>query len=131
MRPVTMVAPMPAGGTYDAIARILAERMRGSLGQPIVIENVAGAAGGLGVGRVARATPDGYTLLVGGFSTNVLNGALFSLPYDVLSDFQPISLLITSSLMIVGKRALPADDLKQLIAWLKANPDKASQGTTG
>ena len=130
-RPVTLVVPYAPGGNGDTIGRILAERMREPLGQPVIIENVAGAAGNIGVGRVARALRDGQTLIFGNFATHVLNGAVYSLPYDLLNDFEPISLVATDSLLIVAKNAMVAKDLNELIAWLKANPDKASQATTG
>jgi tripartite-type tricarboxylate transporter receptor subunit TctC len=105
--------------------------MRASLGQTIIIENVAGASGSLGVGRVARAAPDGYTLVIGYRGTHVANGAVYALKYDVLNDFEPVSLVVTQPTLIVAKKALPADDLKGLIAWLKVNPGKASAGTSG
>jgi tripartite-type tricarboxylate transporter receptor subunit TctC len=130
-RPITIVVPFAAGGPTDVIARILAERTRASLGQPVIIENVTGAAGSIAVGRVALAAPDGYTLSIGHWGTHVLNGALYTLPYDVLKDFEPVALLSSNPLIIVGMKAMPADDLKALIAWLKANPDKASAGTAG
>jgi tripartite-type tricarboxylate transporter receptor subunit TctC len=130
-RPITLVVPFSAGGPVDTLARFLAERMRGSLGQPVIIENVSGAAGSIGVGRVARASPDGYTLVQGIWSTHVVNGAIYALQYDVLNDFEPVALLTNSSQLIVAKKAMPANDLSGLIAWLKANPDKASVGTAG
>ncbi len=130
-RPVTLVAPFPAGGPVDTIARILGEHMQGSMGQPFVVENVAGAAGSIGVGRVARAAPDGYTLSVGQWSTHVANAAIYKLPYDTLADFQPIALLSSNPGLIVGNKGLPANDLKELIAWLKANAATATQGTPG
>ena len=131
-RPVTLVVPFAPGGPVDVLARIMAERMKTSLGQPVIVENVAGAAGSLGVGRVARAAPDGYTLSVGpGYSTHVVNPAIYALPYDVVKDFDPISLIGVMPEIIVGRKAMPADDLKGLIDWLKANPDKATQGTSG
>lgn len=130
-RPVTMVVAFGAGGPSDVIARILAEGMRGSLGQPVVIENIAGASGTIGVGRVARAAPDGYTLVLGNWATHVLNGPMFALQYDLIADFEPVALVSSDPLMIVGKKALPAKDLKEFVAWLKANPDQATQGTTG
>jgi tripartite-type tricarboxylate transporter receptor subunit TctC len=105
--------------------------MQGTLGQPCIIEDVAGAAGSIGVGRVARAAPDGYTLSVGQWSTHVANAAIYKLPYDTLTDFQPIALLSNNPGLIVGRRDLPANNLKELIAWLKANPEKATQGTPG
>src|SRR5450432_1092254 len=128
-RAITLVAPFPAGGPVDTIARILAEHMRGSLGQPLLVENIAGAAGSLGVGRVARAAPDGYTLIVGQWSTHVANAAIYKLPYDTLADFAPIALLSNNPGLIVGRKDLPANNLKDLIAWLKANPEKATQCT--
>jgi tripartite-type tricarboxylate transporter receptor subunit TctC len=130
-RPITMVVPYGAGGPTDTIGRIVAEGMRHSLGQPVVIENVAGASATIGVGRVARATPDGYTVGIGGWSPNVLNGAMFNLAYDVYKDFQPIALIAENPFIIVTRKSLAAKDLKELIAWLKINPGKATQGTTG
>jgi tripartite-type tricarboxylate transporter receptor subunit TctC len=130
-RPVTMVVPYPAGGPTDTIGRIMAEGMRASLGQPVIIENVGGASGSIGTGRVARAAGDGYTLGLGVWPTHVVNGAVFTLPYDLLNDFLPVALLVTNPLLIVAKKSMPANDLKELIAWLKANPDKASAGTGG
>jgi tripartite-type tricarboxylate transporter receptor subunit TctC len=109
----------------------MSDRMSTSLAQPIVIENVTGAAGSIGAGRVARATPDGYTICVGFLGTHVLNGAIYSLQYDVVKDFEPIALLASNPQLIVAKKATPAKDLKELIAWLKANPGKATQGTAG
>ena len=126
-RPITMVVPFPAGGSTDAVGRILAERMRISLGLPIIIENVGGAGGSIGVGRVARATPDGYTIDIGQWDTHVANGATFPLAYDVVKDFEPVALLSSNPFLILAKKATAADDLKGLVAWLKANPDKASQ----
>jgi tripartite-type tricarboxylate transporter receptor subunit TctC len=125
-RPITIVVPTGAGGPQDVIARILVEGMRSSLGQPLIIDNVPGAGGTLGTGRVARARPDGYTLEFSvSFSTHVLNGAIYALPYDVIADFAPIVLVADSPQLILAKKALPASDLKELIAWLKANPGKA------
>ena len=130
-QPITVVVPFAAGGSTDVAARILSERMRSSLGQPVIIENVAGANGSTGVGRVARAPPDGYTLVIGIWNTHVANGALYTLPYNVLDDFEPISLIATQPYLIVAKKTLPANDLQGLIAWLKANSHKASQGHAG
>ena len=130
-RPITMIVPFPAGGPTDTIGRIVAEGMRASLGQTIVIDNIGGAAGSIAVGRAARAAPDGYTLSLGTGTTHVVNGAVYTLPYDVVKDFEPVSMLATQPLLIIAKKAMPANDLKELIAWLKANPDKASQGTAG
>jgi tripartite-type tricarboxylate transporter receptor subunit TctC len=130
-RAINLIVPAAAGGPTDALARILAERMRASIGQPIVVENVSGAAGSTGVGRVARATPDGYTIVIGLSSTHVVNGAIYQLPYDVLNDFAPIALIATTPHLIVSNNAVPAKDLRELIAWLKANPGKALEGTAG
>ncbi len=130
-RPITVVVPFAAGGPTDTVARLIAEPMRASLGQPVIIENVTGAAGSIGTGRVARAAPDGHTLVVGFWGTHVLNGVLYPLQYDVLKDFEPISLLATNPQLIVAKNAMPAKDLNELISWLKANPGKASQATAG
>ena len=129
--PITMVVPFAAGGPVDTYARILSERMRVSLGQPVIVENVAGAGGSIGVGRVARAVPDGYTIVIGIWSTHVANGAIYSLKYDVLNDFEPISLHGSNPQVIVARKSLPATDLKGLITWLKANPEKATSGTAG
>ncbi len=126
-----MSVAFAAGGALDSTGRILAERMRASLGQPITIENVTGAAGSIGVGRVARAPPDGYTLSIGSVSTHVFNGAIYALPYHVMADFEPVALLATNPMLIVARKGMPADDLNGLIAWLKTNPGKASQGTFG
>jgi tripartite-type tricarboxylate transporter receptor subunit TctC len=130
-RPITMVVPVPAGGALDTNARLIAEGMRTSLGQPVVIENVTGASGSIGTGRVARAAPDGYTLIYGANVTHVLNAAVYNLNYDVVADFAPIALIGWTPWLIVGKKDLPANDLKGLIAWLKANPDKGTCGTAG
>jgi len=130
-RPITLVVPYPAGGQADTIGRIMAERMRAALGQPVIIENVGGASGSIGIGRLARAAPDGYTLGLGSFSTFVVNGAVYRLKYDLVSDFEPVALLPTHALIVVGRRTMPATSLQDLIAWLKANPGKASQGTSG
>jgi tripartite-type tricarboxylate transporter receptor subunit TctC len=130
-RPITIVVPFAPGGTSDVIARILADHMRVSLGQPVIIENVTGASGNIGVGRVARAARDGYTLSFSGWSTHVANGAIYSLAYDLVTDFEPIGLVHTQPFLIVAKKTMPAKDLKELIVWLKANPNKASQGHPG
>ncbi len=130
-RPMTIIVPFTAGGPTDTIARIMAERMRVSLGQTVLIENVTGANGTIGVGRVARSPPDGYTISIGHWSTHVINGAIYPLQFDVLSDFAPVAWIATNPQLIVTKNAVPATNLKELIAWLKANPDKASQGTAG
>jgi tripartite-type tricarboxylate transporter receptor subunit TctC len=130
-RPVTLIVPYAAGGSSDTIARLLAEGMRPSLGQPVIIENVPGASGSIGTGRVARAAPDGYTIGLGGPTTHVVNGAALALPYDVQASFEPVSLLPTMPLLIVAKKEIPATNLKELIKWLKAKPETALQGTFG
>jgi len=129
--PITMIVPLPAGGPIDTIARIVAEGMRASLGQPVIIENVTGASGSIGVGHAARAAPDGYTLCLGYLGTHVFNGASYPLSYDVVNDFAPVAPLVANPLLIVARKDMPAKDLRELIAWLKANPGKASQGTAG
>jgi tripartite-type tricarboxylate transporter receptor subunit TctC len=129
--PITMIVPFPAGSAFDIAARVLAEGMQASLGQPVIVEDVTGAAGSIGTGRVARAAPDGYTLCFGGLITHVINGAVLSLPYDVVNDFQPVGLIATTELVIVARKTMPANDMSGLIDWLKANPDKASQGSGG
>jgi tripartite-type tricarboxylate transporter receptor subunit TctC len=130
-RPITMVVPLPAGSAMDTAGRIVVERMRASLGQPVIIENISGANGSIGVGRVARAVPDGYTIVIGGWPTHVANAAIYPLPYDVMTDFEPISLLLHVSYLIIAAKAAPADDLTSFIAWLKAKADKATQATSG
>jgi tripartite-type tricarboxylate transporter receptor subunit TctC len=127
-RPITIVVPFATGGSTDTIARMMAERMKSSLGQPLIVEDVTGAAGTIGVGRVARAAPDGYTLGLGNNSSHVVPGATYALQYDLLDDFEPVSLISTGPFVLVGKKTMPANDLKGLIAWLSANPDKASVG---
>jgi tripartite-type tricarboxylate transporter receptor subunit TctC len=128
-RPITVVVPFAAGGPTDTLARTLADRMRVTLGQPVLIENVTGAGGSIGVGRVVRAAPDGYTIGIGNWSTHVINGAIYPLAYGLLSDLEPIALLPSSPQLIVANNAMPAKDLGALITWLKTN--KASAGTAG
>ena len=130
-RPVTMIVPFPAGGATDTLARFLGERMRAVLGQPVIIENVAGAAGSLGVGRAVRSPADGYTLSIGTSTTHMLTGGLYALQFDLLKDLEPVIQIGSEPLLIVGKKSLPAGNLKELIAYLKANPDKASVGIAG
>jgi tripartite-type tricarboxylate transporter receptor subunit TctC len=130
-RPITMVVPYSAGGPTDTIARIMAERMRGPLGQIIVVENVTGAAGTIGVGKVARAAADGYSISIGHWGTHVVNPAIYALQYDALKDFEPVAMIATNPQLIVAKKAVPAQDLQGLIAWLKANAATATQGTAG
>ena len=130
-KPVTMIVPFPAGGSSDILARIVAEHMRGSLGQPVIIENVGGAGGTIGTARVVRAAPDGYTVGFGQWTSHVGAGALYALPFDLLKDLTPVSRLTLARLWIIGRHDLPANNFKELIAWLKANPGKASAGTIG
>jgi tripartite-type tricarboxylate transporter receptor subunit TctC len=130
-RPVTMIEPFPPGGATDAVARLVAEGVRRSLGQPVIIENVSGAGGTIGVARVARAAPDGYTISIGQPVSHVFSAAVYNVRYDLLSDFEPIALLSSSPLWLVGKASLPPDSVDALVAWFKANPDKASFGTIG
>ena len=130
-RPVTIIVPFPAGGPTDTLARILSERMRVSLGQPVIIENVTGAGASIGVTHGAQAAPDGYTLSIGNWTSHVGAGAMYRLPFDLLTDLQPVSLLTSAPLMIIGKNSLPASNGTELIAWLKANPDKATAATVG
>jgi tripartite-type tricarboxylate transporter receptor subunit TctC len=130
-RPITMIVGYAAGGPTDTIARIMAERMRISLGEPLVIENVTGASGSIGVARVARAAPDGYTLSLGDWSTHVVNGAVYTLAYDLLNDFRPVALLPSNPMLVLARKGVPADTLSDLIAWLKTNSGDVSQGTSG
>jgi tripartite-type tricarboxylate transporter receptor subunit TctC len=129
VRPITMIVPIAAGGSADLVGRVVAESMTKSIGEPIVIENVTGADGSIGVGRAARARPDGYTINFG-YAGTVLNGAFYSLQYDVLNDLVPISPLVRLPLVLLTRKTVPAADLHELIAWLKANPNKASAGVT-
>ena len=130
-RPITIIVPVPPGGVADPIARILADHMSGRLGQPVVIENVTGAGGSIGVARAARAAPDGYTLSIGNWLSHVGASAVYPVQYDVLKDFAPVSLLTVSPVLVIAKSTFPANDLKEMIAWLKANPDQASAATVG
>jgi tripartite-type tricarboxylate transporter receptor subunit TctC len=130
-RPITMIVPSAAGGPTDALARILTERMSAFLGQPFVIENNGAAGGSIAVGRLARAEPNGYTVGIGQYGNFVLNGAMYALKYDLLNDFEPVAVLASNPQLIVTKKGMPANDLRELIAWLKANPAKATQGTAG
>ncbi len=130
-RPITMVVPYPAGGPSDTIGRILADGMQAALHQSVVVENLGGASGSIGVGKVARSAADGYTLIVGNWGTHVVNPAVYSLSYDVVKDFEPIGLFTNQPLLIVGRKTLPAANLKELLAWLKAQPVKATAGGAG
>src|ERR1700738_2642759 len=130
-RPITLIVPFAAGGPTDVLARILAEHMRTMLGQNLVIENVTGASGTIAGIRAARATPDGYTITIGHWGTHVLNGAVYSLQYDVLNDFDPVGLIGNGPQLIIGRPTLPARNLKELIGWLEDHPEKGPAGTAG
>src|SRR4051794_20539513 len=130
-RPITIVVPFAAGGPTDAFARAISERMRVSLGQPILIENTTGAGGSIGVTRAVRSAPDGYTLSLGHTGTHVVNGAIYPLQYDLLNDFEPIALLAANTMIVVTKNDLPPKNFRELIDWLKANPGKVAVGTAG
>ena len=130
-RAITLVVPLGIGGSTDVVGRLVAEGMRQVLGVPVIVENTTGAGGTIGVGRVARASPDGYTIGIGQWGTNVATGAIYPLTFDLLNDFEPIGLIATQPFLIVGKKATPANDLKQFIAYLKANQSKISQGNSG
>jgi len=130
-KPITIVVPFTAGGPSDAIARILGDRMKATLGQAFVIENVTGAGGSIGVGRAVRAAADGYTISFGHLGTHVANQAIYPLPYDMLTDLDPLVLLPSNPMVVVSRNSLPAKNLQELLAWLKANPDKATAGTAG
>src|SRR5262245_5318817 len=131
-RPITMIVPFPPGVGTDSLARVLAEHMRGTLGQPVIVENTTGAGGTIGTARVARAAPDGYTLSVGNVGTHVVSPATYSnIQYHPLNDFEPVALIATTAYWIIGKNALPPKDMRELITWLKAHPDKASVAMVG
>jgi tripartite-type tricarboxylate transporter receptor subunit TctC len=129
--PITLIVPFAAGGPTDTLARILAQRMTVRLGQSIVIENVSGASGSIGVGRVARSAPDGYTLSIGNVTTHVFNGAIYPLPYDLLKDFEPIAMVASNPQLLLGRRGISANTLQELIAWTKVQPGAILIGTTG
>jgi tripartite-type tricarboxylate transporter receptor subunit TctC len=130
-RPITMIVPYPAGGPTDTVGRTVAERMRAELGQPIVLENVSGAAGSIGLGRVARAAPDGYTIEVGNWSAHVVNGAIYNLPYDLKTDFEPIILCARAPEVVLSRKTIAATDLKGLIAWAREHSGKYTIGHSG
>src|SRR5881227_1348070 len=130
-RPITIIVPFSAGGPSDAMARILAERMKVSLGETILVENVTGAGGSIGVGRAVRSPPDGYTISFGHLGTHVANGAIYKLGFDLVTDLEPVVLLPSNPMIIVSKNAVPAKSLKELLAWLKARPTPATAGTAG
>jgi tripartite-type tricarboxylate transporter receptor subunit TctC len=130
-RPITIIVPYAAGGPTDVVARVLTERMRGALGQPVLVENVIGAGGATGLGRVVRASPDGYTVGIGNWGTHVGLGAIYRLDFDLLRDFEPVALLPSNPMLVVTRKNVPATNLKELIGWLKSNQDKVSVGTSG
>src|SRR3954462_5175836 len=129
--PITIIVPFSAGGPSDAMARILAERMKTSLGEAVLIENVTGAGGSLGVGRAVRSPPDGYTISFGHLGTHVANGAVYKLGFDLVADLEPVVLLPSNPMIIVSKNAVPAKSLRELLAWIKARPRPAAAGTAG
>jgi tripartite-type tricarboxylate transporter receptor subunit TctC len=130
-RPVTIIVPFSAGGPSDAMARILAERMKSTLGEAVLVENVTGAGGSVGVGRAVRSPPDGYTISFGHLGTHVANGAIYKLGYDLVTDLEPVALLPSNPMIVVSKKDVPAASLKELIAWLKAQPSPPTAGTAG
>lgn len=130
-RPVTLIVPFAPGALNDIVARLLSNGMSASLGQPLVVENVAGADGTIATNRVVRAPPDGYTLIVGNWNTQVANRLIYSLPYDMVKDFEPVMLLPSAPMVLIARKTIPANNLGEFIAWLKANPDKATMGTAG
>jgi tripartite-type tricarboxylate transporter receptor subunit TctC len=130
-RPITLIVPFPPGGSTDTIARIMADKMKATLGQSVIVENVGGAGGSIGASRVARAAPDGYTILLGNAETHVLNPAAQTLQFDAVKDFEPVALMPRYPFILVTSNDVPAKTLKELIAWIKANPGKVSQGTVG
>jgi len=131
LRSITMIVPYPAGGPTDTIARIMSDPMKATLGQSVVLENVTGAGGSIGTGRVARAAPDGYTIGIGHNQTHMINPVIQNLSYDVVKDFEPISLIAETPLWIVAKKDLPANDLNEFVAWLRGGDGKASAGSVG
>ena len=129
--PITIIVPFSAGGPSDAMARILAERMKTTLGETLLIENVTGAGGSIGVGRAVHSPPDGYTISFGHLGTHVANGAIYKLGYDLVADLEPVALLPSNPMIIVSKNAVPAKSLKEFLAWLKAQPKPPTAGTAG
>jgi len=130
-RPIVMVVPLSAGGSTDIIGRIMAAAMGKELGQTIVVENTSGAGGTIGEGRVAHSAPDGYTIAIGQWGTNMANGAIYKLNYDLAKDFEPIGLIATQPFFIAARKDMPANNLKELVAWLKTNGDKTNEGHSG
>ena len=130
-KPITIVVPFSAGGPTDTLARIMGERMRKTLGQPVLVDNTTGAGGSIGTGKVVRAPPDGYMVSIGHWGTHVVNGVYYSLPYNLLTDFEPVAMIATNPQVIISKNAVPAKNLKELIAWINANQGKVLMGTGG
>jgi tripartite-type tricarboxylate transporter receptor subunit TctC len=130
-KPITIVVPFSAGGPTDTLGRIMGERMRKTLGQPILIDNTTGAGGSIGVAKVVRAPPDGYMVSLGHWGTHVVNGAYYSLPFNLLTDLEPVALIATNPQVIISKLAVPAKNLKELVAWIGANQGKVLMGTGG
>ena len=131
VKPVTIVIPLAAGGAVDRMVRTIIESMKTTLGQPILVENIGGAGGTIGITRVARAAPDGYTISIGTWGTHVLNSFVYTPPYDLVNDFEPVALLPNVPQWFIARKTLPANNLQELIAWLKANPGKATSGSVG
>jgi len=129
--PITMIVPLAPGGSTDVLGRIMAQAMAERLGQPVIVENVSGAAGTIGVTRAERSAPDGYTIQWGMWGTNVANGAIYPLDFDLLTDLDPVALVATQPFLIDARKTMPANNLKELVAWLKANPDRATMGNSG
>lgn len=130
-KPITIVVPFSAGGPTDTLARLMSDRLRKALGQPVLIDNTTGAGGSIGTGKVARAAPDGYLVSIGHWGTHVVNGVYYSLPFNVLTDFEPVAMIATNPQVIISKLAIPANNLKELVAWIRANQGKALMGTGG
>jgi tripartite-type tricarboxylate transporter receptor subunit TctC len=130
-RTITMIVPLAPGGSTDTLGRLMAKAMSATLGQTVIVENVSGAAGTIGVTRAERSAPDGYTVLWGMWGTNVADGAIYNLGFDYLTDFEPVALAVTQPFLIDARKTMPANNLKELVAWIKANPDKVTMGTSG
>jgi tripartite-type tricarboxylate transporter receptor subunit TctC len=130
-KPITIVVPFSAGGPTDTLARIMGERMRKALGQPILVDNTTGAGGTIGTAKVIKAAPDGYMVSIGHWGTHVVNGVYYQLPYNLLTDFEPVMLIASNPQVIISKPSVPAKNLKELIALVKANPGKVLMGTGG
>jgi tripartite-type tricarboxylate transporter receptor subunit TctC len=130
-RPISVVVPFPPGGQVDTVSRLLLDGMRASLGQPLIVENVGGASGTIGTGRAVRATPDGYTIVMGNWTSHVGGPAMYTINYDILNDLEPVAMLLIAPTVIVGRQTLPPNTLQELVAWLKANGDKATAATVG